>query len=280
MGMNTITKAFTGTAIGPAMHIKKDQEILYGITLSSDWDGTVLLKRTRDGGQTSETIATITTDQDTGSILVLAEGNYFWQCTVFVAGTATSTLNNLSTFNLALPGAGFPTGPTVSALEKGNDVVHKTIIKMESTPITIAVTTTAAGVGGTIVYNHPQGRILILGTQSQLAFNVATADEADYTDATPEGNVGVGTLAPANDDALGTDATDDNLGTAVDLTLANFTGSVNVVSEASLQFDGTTTAMNVVVNALIDAGDIDDGVTTTIYVSGNIIITWINLGDF
>lgn len=282
MGMNTVSVAFTAVATGQAVHIKKGQEILYAITLTSDWDGTVLLKRTRDGGQTSDTIATITTAEDTGSILVEAEGNYFWQCTVFAAGTATSTLNNLSTDNLALPGAGFPSGATVSALEKGggDGVIHKTIIKLESTPVTVISVTTGAGVGGATVYNMPQGRILIHGTQSQLAYNVATADIADFTDGTPEGDVAVGTLAPANADGLGTDATDDNLGTAGAFTMANYTASVNIVSEPALQFDGTTTAMNVVVNILVDAGDIDDDTTTTVYVSGNIIITWSNLGDF
>lgn len=282
MGMETISKTFSATGTAPAMHIKKGQEILYSITLSSDWDGTVQLRRTKDGGHTEEIITTITTAQDTGSILTEAEGNYFWFCTVFTAGTAVALLNNLSTDNLALPGAGFPEGATVSVLEKGDGdgVVHKTIIKLESTPVTVVSVTTGAGVGGTTVYNMPQGRILIHGTQSQLAYNIATADEADFTDGTPEGDVAVGTLAPANADGLGTDATDDNLGTAGAFTMANFTASVNIVSEAALQFDGTTTAMNVVVNMLVDAGDIDDDTTTTVYVSGNIIITWSNLGDF
>ena len=34
------------------------------------------------------------------------------------------------------------------------------------------------------------------------------------------------------------------------------------------------------VNALVDAADIDDDTTSTVYVSGTVAITWINLGDF
>lgn len=262
------------------MHIKKGQEILYSITLSSDWDGTIELRRTRDGGHVNEVITTITTAEDTGSILTLAEGNYLWFCTVFTAGTAVATLNNLSTDNLALPGAGFPSGSTVSVVEKGDGVIHKSVIKLESTPVTVVSSGAGAGVGGTKVYDFPQGRILMLGCQTQIAANIATADVADFTDGTPEGDGGVGTVAPANDDALGTDATDDNLSTAGAFTMANFTGSMNLVSENSLQIDGTSTAVDMLVNLLVDAGDIDNDVTTTVYVSGNIICTWINLGDF
>lgn len=278
--MAKLTTAFTSAVAGQQMLIKKGQEILYSITLSSDWDGTCLLKRTRDGGHTTETIATITTAQDIGSILEEAEGNYFFECTVFAAGTATTILNNLSTPNLALPGAGFPSGTTVNVVEQGNEVIHKTILKLESTPITVISVGAAAGVGGTKVYDFPQGRLLVLGTMTDLQVNVATADEADFTDGTPEGDLGVGTLAPANADGLGTDATDDNFSTANSFTMANYAGSSSLASEAALQHDGTSTAIDMLVNALVDAADIDNDVTTTIYVSGTIIITWTNLGDF
>jgi hypothetical protein len=164
--------------------------------------------------------------------------------------------------------------------ELGDRIVHRSILRLTAVPITIEVTTTANGVGGTTIYTLPQGRIQFLGCMADLSITVAAADQADFTDATPAGDVAVGTLAPANDDALGTDATDDNLATSTALTMAAYTALVQCPSEAVLQFDGTSTAPNVVANALIDAADIDDGVTTTVYVSGVIVLSWMNLGDF
>jgi len=91
--------------------------------------------------------------------------------------------------------------------------------------------------------------------------------------------MGIGTLAPANADALGTDATDDNLATAADITGSSYAGSVNLAPEAPLAYDGTATAMPVVLTGLIDAADIDDGATTSINISGTVTLTYVWRGD-
>lgn len=114
---------------------------------------------------------------------------------------------------------------------------------------------------------------------ADLSLGVTT--QADFTDGAVEGQIGVGTLAPANDDALGTDATDDNLGTATDFTMTAFVDAdIAVPPEATLLFDGTTTPMDILVNAFVDAADIDDGVTTDLEVTGTVTINWVNLGDY
>ncbi len=109
---------------------------------------------------------------------------------------------------------------------------------------------------------------------------IGAAKQADYTDNTPEGDIGIGTLLPANADALGTDATDDNLGTAQAISMTAWASTQDIVSEAIVDLDGTSTPADVIVTALIDAGDIDDDMTTEIEVSGTVTITWINMGDF
>jgi len=139
--------------------------------------------------------------------------------------------------------------------------------------------TTGNGVGGVTLYTMPEGYIYTLGSVAALTWAVPAADQADFTDATPEGQLGIGTLAPANADALGTDATDDSLSTAADITGASYAGEVNLTSEAPLAFDGSETAMNVVLTGLIDAADIDNDVETTILVSGTVTLHWINRGD-
>lgn len=178
-------------------------------------------------------------------------------------------------------GNGTGNGSTVAVSEQGNGVVHKTVLTLTATPLTSVSVTTGNGVGGFKVYDFPEGRILVLGCMSDISLAVAAAKQADFTDNTPEGDIGIGSLLPANADALGTDATDDDYGTATAFTMAAFAAAnVKIPSEASLQFDGTTTAKELIVNLLVDAADIDDDTTTEVEATGTITIHWINLGDF
>lgn len=191
---------------------------------------------------------------------------------------------NWLTANGGIPvarGDGAKNGATVSVSEQGNEAVHKTVLTLTSTPITIVSVTTGNGVGGTKVYDFPEGRILVLGCMADISLAVAAAKQADFTDGTPEGDLGVGSVAPANADALGTDATDDDMGTATAFTMTAFAAAnVKIPSEASIQFDGTTTPLDAYLNALVDAADIDDDTTTEIEATGTITLHWINLGDF
>lgn len=170
-------------------------------------------------------------------------------------------------------------GTGVTAVEVGNGAFHQTILTLTNVVLPLVSVTTGNGVGGVTLYTMPEGYIYTLGSVAALTWAVPAAKQADFTDATPEGQLGIGTLAPANADALGTDATDDNLSTAADITGADFAGAVNLVSEAPLAYDGSETAMPVVLTGLIDAADIDNDVTTNILVSGTVTLHWINRGD-
>lgn len=156
----------------------------------------------------------------------------------------------------------------------------RTVFTLVDMPISVVSVTTGNGVGGTQLYTFPAGRIIHFGSMANLSVRVATAKQADFTDATPEGDLGLGTLAPANADALGTDATDDNFATAAGFTMSSYADtSVVLPSEATAHYDGTGTAIPLFLNALVDAADIDNDVTTEILVSGTITVTWTNLGD-
>lgn len=180
--------------------------------------------------------------------------------------------------------AGVVGGETVSVQSEvaGGGMV-KTVLKLTNTPVTVTSVTTGNGVGGTTIYTLPEGLIRSLGGTADLAISIATADQADFTDATPEGDLGIGTLAPANADALGTDATDDNICTAAAFTMASYADSdVKLTNDVSsvLALDGTGgSPVNIVLTALVDAADIDDGTTSTVYVSGTVTLLWANTGD-
>ena len=56
--------------------------------------------------------------------------------------------------------------------------------------------------------------------------------------------------------------------------------SVTCPSEAIQQFDGKATAKDVYANVLVDAADIDDGVTTEVLLTGTVTLNWALLGDY
>jgi hypothetical protein len=170
-------------------------------------------------------------------------------------------------------------GPDDAAIVVEQQAGGVTKITLTDLAIEIVSVTTGAGVGGTKVYDFPAGFIKRLGCRAVLSCRVATADQADYTDGTPEGQLGIGTVAPEDADALGTDATDDDWGTAADFTMTAFEDtSVVIATEADGVHDGSATPLDLFVNALVDAGDIDDDTTTTLLVSGTIWLTWVNQG--
>jgi hypothetical protein len=181
---------------------------------------------------------------------------------------------------LVVPPSGLGTAGTgVTAVEQGVGGFRFVTLTLTNVILPIVSVTTGNGVGGVTLFTAPEGYIYTLGCVAALTWEVPTADEADYTDGTPEGQLGIGTLAPANADALGTDATDDSLSTAADITGTDFAGEVNLASEAPLAYDGSATAMPVVLTGLIDAADIDNDVTSSILVSGTVTLTYIHRGD-
>jgi hypothetical protein len=178
--------------------------------------------------------------------------------------------------------AGYPAIAQCSAVESVDESGrHKTILTLADAPLPIVSVSTANGVGGLKIYNMKEGYIKFEGAIANLALRIATAKQADFTDAIPEGDLGIGTAAPVDADALGTDATDDNICTAAGFTCSAYAASdIKLPSEADLLVDGTTAAVGVYLNGLVDAADIDDDVTTEVLVSGTITMYWTNLGDY
>ena len=187
-----------------------------------------------------------------------------------------SVRNNVLKKEALAPGT--KNGATVTVVESGDGAMHKSVFTLSSTPLSVVSVTTGAGVGGVKIYDFPEGHINVLGASSDLSLAVVT--EGDFTDGTPEGDLGLGTLAPANADALGTDATDDSICTATAFTMSAYAANVDLPPDsAGFLFDGSSTAMDLVLNALVDAADIDDATTTNLLVSGTVTVIWANLGD-
>jgi len=131
---------------------------------------------------------------------------------------------------------------------------------------------------GTKIYDFPAGRISILGVTATLQQKTTSAILTTLNSGT--GSIGLGTatasattlattmvnLMPAT--AFTSSATINVAGTAVSAALA-----------AAAQFDGTSTPVDVFLNtAYATTGDVDADATQTI--SGTVVITWVNLGDY
>lgn len=312
--MSSISETLSDAGSSTAITIRKNDSFTYSATLSGDFDGKLFLRSTNNAGlsystqRISASVALTTVEkvpEDTTYNFICEYGDGESSLT----GTADITLADVVTIlkeikddtgkvlmtfkedgayfplkvdvsgnQVTSDGVGALNGSTVSVSELGDGAVHKTVLTLASTPLAVTSVTTGAGVGGVKIYDFPAGYIRVLGCTASLALAVET--QGDFTDGTPEGDVGIGSVAPANADALGTDATDDDYGTSTAFTMDTYAASVSIPPEAAGNFDGTSTAKDVYVNAFVDAADIDDGVTTNLLLTGTVTLTWINLGDY
>ena len=132
---------------------------------------------------------------------------------------------------------------------------------------------------GTKIYDFPQGRILVMGVTATLQ-QKTTSVLASTLNASSTGAISLGT-ATASATTLATTMVDLLPSTAFTSSATiNVAGTaVSAALAASAQFDGTTTAKDVYLNtAYATTGDVDADATQTI--SGTIVITWTNLGDY
>lgn len=132
---------------------------------------------------------------------------------------------------------------------------------------------------GTKIYDFPAGRVFVLGVTATLQ-QKTTSTLASTLNASSTGAISLGTATAASttldstaadllpSTAFTSSATINVAGTAVSAALA-----------AAAQFDGTSTAKDVYLNtAYATTTDVDADATQTI--SGTVVITWCNLGDY
>lgn len=184
-------------------------------------------------------------------------------------------LNDADNIAGSIPAAA---GPYVTVEERGDDAIRRSRFTFTNLPISVAAAGAAAGVGGTKFYDMPEGWIHFSTCVGSFTLTVET--EADFTDGTPEGQIGVGSAAPANADALGTDSTDDEALQAADFTMAAYVANVNAPFTGGANLNGTATAVDLFFNILVDAADIDNDATTNVFVSGTLDLVWTLVGDY
>jgi hypothetical protein len=168
----------------------------------------------------------------------------------------------------------------ITATEKGDAVIHQTVLTCVDLPVTIADDADVAQYGGVKVYDFPLG---LLNTLSAVVSGVLTAGVTGTIIDNWDGDVALGTATAGTGNTLtGTEA-DIMPSVAVSAGASDKDGVVAAVSVATALtesgarwLDGTGTAKDLFLNFVID----DDATHTagTATFTGTITITWINGG--
>lgn len=255
-----------------------------GANIFKDIKHAVLSNKAIEGGQAGPEIYITLPSGTTSELAAIPRqaGSIAYNTTlgnvVVDTGSAFVGLNQSGVVNssvlLSSAGAGAVNGATVSATEQGDGVVHKTILTLASTPVTVA-NTTGASFGGLKLYDFPEGRLAIIGVTANLSFNWAGQDIA----AAGSGDFSMGSTITADATLGGTDV--DLLPSSAMLDpFVSGVGTGSGALAASTQLDGTATAVDANLNIIIDDADVADAASDVVLVSGTITMTWINLGDY
>ena len=181
---------------------------------------------------------------------------------------------------LTTSGVGTKNGSTVVVVEKGDGVIHKTILTCTATPVTITDDAGVAQYGGVKVYDFPLGNICTIGA---VVSGILTAGVTGTIIDNWDGDVALGTITATTGSTLTATEADILQSVAVSAGAADKLGVVSAWSIATIltesgarHLDGTTTAKDVFLNFLID----DDGTHTagTAAFTGVVTLTWINTG--
>jgi hypothetical protein len=177
-------------------------------------------------------------------------------------------------------GNGTKNGSTVTAREYGGSVVHKTVLTLTATPITVTDDAGVAQYGGVKIYDFPAGMIGTLGAVIDASVTLGVTGTIINTWA---GGVALGTVTATTGATLV--STEANIMKEVDVAAATAkVASIDAESVATVLtesaaswIDGTTTAVDLYLNLVVD----DDATHTTGTgtITGTVTFLWMNLGD-
>ncbi len=165
----------------------------------------------------------------------------------------------------------------VAVTESGVGPFKKTVITFTNHALAMVDAAGVVAYAGRKVYDFPAGSIKIFGAVLDLDLTKSSAGVIAAWD----GDISVGTVTASNNATLSTTEQDIVPTTATPQAVAGVTTG-NARNAADITpFDGTTTAVDVYVNILVD--DADHDVTTTpcnLILNGTLTIHWANLGDY
>jgi hypothetical protein len=180
----------------------------------------------------------------------------------------------------SLIGNGAASQNSVTAVEYGDGVIHRTVLTCTATTITISDDAGVAQYGGIKVYDFPEGLIKFDGA---VITGTLTGGVTGTITNTFAGGVALGTATATTGATLtGTEATylpenDVAAATSKVATIAAYPSPTALTESGARWVDGTGTAADLYLNFVID----DDATHTagTATFTGTISFNWQNLGD-
>lgn len=180
--------------------------------------------------------------------------------------------NGLSiTSSASVPtGLGSASVATVTASQQGIGLQNRTVLTLDAVELTVG-NTTGVSFGGVKLYDFPVGRTLIDSVLlSNVSVGLGNAGNATPIAGTHGGDMSLGSTAPDDGTLTGADV-DLCPSTSIDPISGGIAGAALA---AAAQFDGTTTALDLYLNMLIDDLDVADGASDVLEISGQIEILW------
>lgn len=171
----------------------------------------------------------------------------------------------------------------LSANVKGNGIINTVEFTLDNFEVSINSSGSGNGFGGMQLYTFNPGHLYILGCTSDLSLAVTDViSQAKFSNNSPSGDIAIGTDVIFNDDAMGTDSTDDDLGNSEQIAMFLFEQEdIKMAPNLYGMLDNTIIPKPLCLNILIDAADIEDDIIgAVIKVSGTIKLTVIQLGDY
>jgi hypothetical protein len=169
-----------------------------------------------------------------------------------------------------------PASGSVTVRELRTGAVVRTSLHLNLARMTVSDDGANGSYGTLNIYDFPAGAIVPLGSrQNYTAFVEGAALTGGAGDAVFEIGLGSTAIASEADGVLG--ATENDIGTDVNITLSGGTGAGTILTASSGAFDGTGTALNLNLNWSGTAATID--ASSTIDVTGTITVLWSNMDD-
>jgi hypothetical protein len=230
-------------------------------------------------GRTTETVkanaADIITVKGAGWVNETVKGNAT-AITNLAGGVNANAIHSVGTKDAAA---------TLAVTEIGDGAIHKTIITLTAHEMTVEDGDTPAsdGAWGTsLLYTFPKGYIKLLGAKAGfIAGNIAASSAGTGLAADANFEIGVGTVASANEGAFELSGTQENIIAALDIDLVASVSDAdeNGFNVTDAGFDGTTTAIPVNLNMRTTSDDESGVDDSTLTVTGQIVLVWTNIGE-
>lgn len=172
-------------------------------------------------------------------------------------------------------GKGLPRSMARGAAQKQE--IIKQVVTVKNLTVNVAAATTAVGFGTAVLGDLPEGNILFLGAVSYLSFAGSGAD-ANLVD-TWNGDYAIGTVATVDVDVADAGEADIISSTAIGPATAEAIARTRGTNATQVIFDNTDNSLEINLNLLIDAADITDSTNVNITVNGEVMLSYIVLGD-